>query len=137
MKVNGTHYRPIWQAADGAAVEIIDQTRLPHEFAVARLATMADAANANADMDADMATENQSGDVATPMAMSDAELDAACAAVASKLLAKTSNFAAAEVEATATGLGQAVNAAAATARRGDALRATLDAMKTFAESASN
>ena len=46
MKVNGTHYRPIWQAADGAAVEIIDQTRLPHEFAVARLATMADAAHA-------------------------------------------------------------------------------------------
>ena len=43
----------------------------------------------------------------------------------------------AEVEATATGLGQAVKAAAATARRGDALRATLDAMKTFAESASN
>ena len=46
MKVNGTHYRPIWQAADGAAVEIIDQTRLPHEFVVARLASMADAAHA-------------------------------------------------------------------------------------------
>ncbi len=46
MKVNGTHYRPIWQAADGSAVEIIDQTRLPHEFVVARLASMADAAHA-------------------------------------------------------------------------------------------
>lgn len=46
MKVNGTHYRPIWQAADGSAVEIIDQTRLPHEFVVARLTSMADAAHA-------------------------------------------------------------------------------------------
>jgi len=46
MKVNGTHYRPVWQAADGSAVEIIDQTRLPHEFVVARLASMADAAHA-------------------------------------------------------------------------------------------
>jgi len=46
MKVNGTHYRPIWQAADGSAVEIIDQARLPHEFVVARLASLADAAHA-------------------------------------------------------------------------------------------
>ena len=121
------------EAALKAAEEAADAAKTTADAAQA----VADAANANADMDADMATENQSGDVATPMAMSDAELDTACAAVASKLLAKTSNFAAAEVEATATGLGQAVKAAAATARRGDALRATLDAMKTFAESASN
>jgi len=46
MKVNGTHYRPIWQAADGAAVEIIDQTRLPHAFETVRLTAMADAAHA-------------------------------------------------------------------------------------------
>jgi len=46
MKVNGTPYRPIWQAADGSAVEIIDQTRLPHAFVIARLETMADAAHA-------------------------------------------------------------------------------------------
>lgn len=46
MKVNGTHYRPIWQAADGEAVEIIDQTRLPHGFETRRLTSMADAAHA-------------------------------------------------------------------------------------------
>ena len=116
-----------------AAEEAADAAKTTADAAQA----VADAANANTDVDADMATDNQSGDVATPMALFDAELDAACAAVVSKLLAKTSKFAAAEVEATASGLGQAVKAAAATARRGDALRATLDAMKTFAESASN
>jgi methylthioribose-1-phosphate isomerase len=46
MKVDGTHYRPIWQAADASAVEIIDQTRLPHDFVTARLESMADAAHA-------------------------------------------------------------------------------------------
>ncbi|MGE0744062.1 MAG: S-methyl-5-thioribose-1-phosphate isomerase [Rhodospirillales bacterium] len=46
MKVGGRAYRSIWPAADGAAVEIIDQTRLPHEFAVIRLATMDAAAHA-------------------------------------------------------------------------------------------
>ncbi|ACB77387.1 translation initiation factor, aIF-2BI family [Opitutus terrae PB90-1] len=38
--------RTIWLAADGSAVEIIDQTRLPHGFAIARLETLADAAHA-------------------------------------------------------------------------------------------
>ena len=46
MKVDGTHYRTIWPADDGTAVEIIDQTRLPHEFVVARLETVAAAAHA-------------------------------------------------------------------------------------------
>jgi methylthioribose-1-phosphate isomerase len=46
MNVHGTPYRPIWQAADGAAVEIIDQTRLPHAFETARLTSMAHAAHA-------------------------------------------------------------------------------------------
>src|SRR5574340_571169 len=44
MKVNGKPYRTIWPAAD--AVEIIDQTRLPHEFATLRLETMRDAERA-------------------------------------------------------------------------------------------
>ena len=38
--------RTIWPSADGTAVEIIDQTLLPHEFVVARLGTLADAAHA-------------------------------------------------------------------------------------------
>ncbi|MGQ9365508.1 S-methyl-5-thioribose-1-phosphate isomerase [Azospirillum sp. ST 5-10] len=46
MRVNGVAYRTIWPAADGAAVEIIDQTRLPHDFAVARLTTLEEAAHA-------------------------------------------------------------------------------------------
>lgn len=42
MKVNGIPYRTIWPTPDGA-VEIIDQTRLPHEFVTVRLKTMRDA----------------------------------------------------------------------------------------------
>ena len=40
MKVNGVPYRTIWRHEDGWSVEIIDQTKLPHEFAVARLTTL-------------------------------------------------------------------------------------------------
>jgi methylthioribose-1-phosphate isomerase len=50
MRVNGIGTRTIWPAADGVAVEIIDQTRLPHEFVVARLATIEDAERAIRDM---------------------------------------------------------------------------------------
>ncbi|GAB4189202.1 MAG: S-methyl-5-thioribose-1-phosphate isomerase [Thalassobaculales bacterium] len=46
MNVNGKPTRTIWPAADGTAVEIIDQTRLPHHFAVARLTTLDEAAHA-------------------------------------------------------------------------------------------
>ena len=50
MKINGTPYRTIWPAADNTAVEIIDQTRLPHVFATLRLNTMRDAERAIKDM---------------------------------------------------------------------------------------
>jgi methylthioribose-1-phosphate isomerase len=33
MKIDGRHYRTIWRTGDGGAVEIIDQTLLPHRFA--------------------------------------------------------------------------------------------------------
>jgi methylthioribose-1-phosphate isomerase len=46
MNVSGQPWRTIWPAADGAAVEIIDQTRLPHALATARLATLEAAAHA-------------------------------------------------------------------------------------------
>jgi methylthioribose-1-phosphate isomerase len=46
MKVNGTHYRSIWLNADGWRVDIIDQTRLPHEFEIVTLETLEDAARA-------------------------------------------------------------------------------------------
>jgi methylthioribose-1-phosphate isomerase len=46
MKVNGKPTRTIWQATDGQAVEIIDQTKLPHILEVARLTNLAEAAHA-------------------------------------------------------------------------------------------
>ncbi|MBK8209032.1 MAG: S-methyl-5-thioribose-1-phosphate isomerase [Rhodospirillales bacterium] len=51
MRVEGRHYRTIWAAEDGTGdVEIIDQTRLPFDFAVARLTTVAQVAEAIATM---------------------------------------------------------------------------------------
>jgi methylthioribose-1-phosphate isomerase len=50
MRINGTPTRTIWLAADGAGVEIIDQTRLPHDFAVVRLDSLEDAETAIRDM---------------------------------------------------------------------------------------
>lgn len=50
MKVDGVAYRTIWPAQKNQAVEIIDQTRLPHEFIVVTLNTVEDAAVAIKDM---------------------------------------------------------------------------------------
>jgi methylthioribose-1-phosphate isomerase len=50
MNVDGTAYRTIWLGTDGWSLEIIDQTRLPHAFAVLRLASIDDAARAIGDM---------------------------------------------------------------------------------------
>lgn len=50
MKVDGQPYRTIWLAEDGVSVEIIDQTRLPWDFVVARLETLEDARSAIRDM---------------------------------------------------------------------------------------
>ena len=50
MNVAGRPMRTIWLAADERSVEIIDQTRLPHELVVARLASLDDAARAIRDM---------------------------------------------------------------------------------------
>jgi methylthioribose-1-phosphate isomerase len=46
MNVDGKPYRTIWLGADGWSVEIIDQTRFPHEFATVRLTSMEEAARA-------------------------------------------------------------------------------------------
>ncbi len=46
MKVDGKPMRTIWVEDDGAGCGIIDQTRLPHEFVVAHLKTVEDAAHA-------------------------------------------------------------------------------------------
>ena len=46
MKIDGVPYRTLWLAKDGDAVEVIDQTRLPHAFEVLRLSTSAEVARA-------------------------------------------------------------------------------------------
>jgi methylthioribose-1-phosphate isomerase len=46
MKIQGRHYRTIFPSEDGAAVMVIDQTRLPFAFELARLEDMDAAADA-------------------------------------------------------------------------------------------
>jgi methylthioribose-1-phosphate isomerase len=46
MNINGKSFRTIWPTADGRAVEIIDQTALPHRFVTRRLDTVEQAAEA-------------------------------------------------------------------------------------------
>lgn len=50
MNVDGTRYRTIWLADDGRTVDIIDQTRLPHEFTTVQLKSLNDAVVAIRDM---------------------------------------------------------------------------------------
>ena len=50
MKVNGRATRTIWLNADGSSVDVIDQRWLPHEFRVATLRTVGEAATAIRDM---------------------------------------------------------------------------------------
>ncbi|MGE3529398.1 MAG: S-methyl-5-thioribose-1-phosphate isomerase [Methyloceanibacter sp.] len=50
MKIGGKSYRTIWLNPDGASVEIIDQTRLPHAFETVTLRNLEDAARAIATM---------------------------------------------------------------------------------------
>ena len=50
MNVDGNAYRSIWVGDDGETVEIIDQRRLPHEFAVLALDSLQDACGAIRDM---------------------------------------------------------------------------------------
>jgi methylthioribose-1-phosphate isomerase len=46
LKIKGRPYRTIWLAPDGWSIEIIDQLKLPHVFATARLTTMQEVARA-------------------------------------------------------------------------------------------
>ena len=45
MKISGTHFRTIWMTESGT-VRVIDQSRLPFEFTIMDLETVADAARA-------------------------------------------------------------------------------------------
>jgi methylthioribose-1-phosphate isomerase len=46
MKINGKPYRTIWPTPDNVAVEVIDQTKLPHRFETLRISSLAEAAHA-------------------------------------------------------------------------------------------
>jgi len=46
MKINGVSYRTIWLADDQLTVEIIDQTKLPHELRIKKLDSVSTAAEA-------------------------------------------------------------------------------------------
>src|SRR6266566_7105184 len=46
MKIQGKPYRTIWPVSGGKAVEVIDQTKLPHRFETRRISTMKEAADA-------------------------------------------------------------------------------------------
>ncbi len=46
MNINGISYRSIWPGQDGRSVNIIDQTRLPHDFSVIQLTNLSGAAYA-------------------------------------------------------------------------------------------
>ncbi|HQR50833.1 MAG TPA: S-methyl-5-thioribose-1-phosphate isomerase [Methylophilaceae bacterium] len=46
MKIDGKDYRTIWFVDGGKAIEVIDQTLLPHRFAILRLGTLAEVAHA-------------------------------------------------------------------------------------------
>ncbi len=50
MKVGQADFRTIWLNDDGWSVDIIDQTKLPHEFVIANLKSVEDAAVAIKDM---------------------------------------------------------------------------------------
>jgi methylthioribose-1-phosphate isomerase len=87
MKINGVPYRTIWLAEDGA-VEIIDQTRLPHRFETARLTTPDEVARAIVTMQVRGAPLiGATAAYGVALAMRDDPTDAALDAVLEKLAA--------------------------------------------------
>jgi methylthioribose-1-phosphate isomerase len=50
VKVDGRATRTLWLSADGEALEVIDQTRLPFAFETRRLGTTAEVAQAIREM---------------------------------------------------------------------------------------
>ncbi|MDH3761817.1 MAG: S-methyl-5-thioribose-1-phosphate isomerase [Gammaproteobacteria bacterium] len=50
MNVDGKRYRSIWLNDDGISIDVIDQTRLPHEFVVLNLKSLDDSCIAISDM---------------------------------------------------------------------------------------
>ncbi len=122
MKIDGTHYRTIWLAEDGRAVEVIDQTKLPHEFTTLRLETAEDCARAIRDMNVRGApligaTAAYGICLALRADPSDAALDAACALLgATRPTAVNLHWAIAEMRAAVLPVGTQARVEAAFAR---------------------
>ena len=50
MRIDGVQHRTIWLNEDGWSIDIIDQTKLPHELVIENLRTVEDAGRAIKDM---------------------------------------------------------------------------------------
>ena len=88
MKIDGKPYRTIWPTQDGSAVEVIDQTQLPHRLVVARLASEAEASHAIKTMQVRGAPLiGVTGAYGLAMALRDDPSDAALDAAVGRLLA--------------------------------------------------
>jgi methylthioribose-1-phosphate isomerase len=125
MKVDGKHFRSIWLAPDGWSVAAVDQTRLPHEFIVARLTSCEEAADAIRSMlvrGAPLIGATAAYGVALAMRIdsSDAALDRACAVlIATRPTAINLKWALDEMKAALLPLAPSARAEAAYVRAGE------------------
>jgi methylthioribose-1-phosphate isomerase len=83
VRIRGKAFRTIWPGSDAASVQIIDQTRLPHEFEIVSIKTASEAARAIKEMQVRGApligvTAAYGLALAMRAEPSDANLDAAC-----------------------------------------------------------
>jgi methylthioribose-1-phosphate isomerase len=124
MNVAGKAMRTIWLAPDGRSVEIIDQTRLPHELVIARLERLEDAVRAIRDMQvrgAPLIGATAAYGMALALAVdpSDAAIETAAATLAAtRPTAVNLRWAIAEIRRTVAGLPPEQRPAAALARAG-------------------
>ena len=117
--------RTIWPAADGRTVEIIDQTRLPHELVIVGLATLEDAARAISTMQVRGAPLiGATAAYGVALAIAQDPSNAGLAATISKLAATRPTavnlrWALAEMQRTLEGVAELRRFAAAMARAGE------------------
>ena len=125
MKVEGKHFRSIWLEPDGWSVAAVDQTKLPHEFVVARITSCEAAADAIRSMlvrGAPLIGATAAYGVALAMRIdgSDAALDRACAMlIATRPTAINLKWALDQMKAALLPLPASARAPAAYARAGE------------------
>jgi len=125
VKVDGKHFRSIRLEPDGWSVGAVDQTKLPHEFVVARITSCEEAADAISSMlvrGAPLIGATAAYGVALAMRAdgSDAALDRACATlIATRPTAINLKWALDEMKAALSPLAASARADAAYARAGE------------------